>query len=134
MSGLVRLDAASVEAVAARVVELLRADQSDVDRTGSAAGTELIDAAEVARRFGVARSYVYAHAGELGVVRLGESDRPRLRFDPEIVAERLTPCSASRQSEQAPGRTPPPIAPPRRRQPKGTERSLLPIRPPGGGK
>ena len=40
----------------------------------------MIDAAELADALGVARSYVYAHATELGAVRLG-GERGRLRFD-----------------------------------------------------
>jgi hypothetical protein len=32
---------------------------------------------------------VYAHAAELGVVRLGHGRRPRLSFDPAIVAQHL---------------------------------------------
>ena len=42
---------------------------------------QLIDAREVARGHGIDRSWVYAHAEELGVVRLGTGSRPRLRFD-----------------------------------------------------
>jgi hypothetical protein len=32
------------------------------------------------------KSWVYAHADELGVIRLGEGEKARLRFDPERVA------------------------------------------------
>ena len=42
---------------------------------------ELVDASEVARRFGVSRGWVYEHAGELGALRLGGGPRPRLRFE-----------------------------------------------------
>jgi hypothetical protein len=49
----------------------------------------LVDAAEVARRHGKTRSWVYDHAGELGAVRLGSGPRPRLAFSPTRVAERL---------------------------------------------
>src|SRR4051794_26213047 len=71
-----------VDVVARRVVALL-------DRAGEAPA--LLTAAQVARRFGVARSWVYAHADELGVVRLGDGPRPRLRFDPAVVAQVLNP-------------------------------------------
>ena len=49
----------------------------------------LIDAAAVARSFGVSRDWVYAHTDELGAVRLGSGPKARLRFDPEEVKERL---------------------------------------------
>src|SRR5438874_2583367 len=86
----VHLDPASVEAVASRVVELLRCEEI---------GGEWIDAAEVARRFGVTRSWAYDHAAELSAIRLGETGegrRPRLRFDPALVAERLRACSSAK--------------------------------------
>ena len=47
----------------------------------------LLTAAQVAARFNVDRSWVYAHAEELGVVRLGSGPRPRLRFDGTVVAQ-----------------------------------------------
>jgi hypothetical protein len=73
------LDAASVEAIAQRVVELLREERP----------AELVNVAGIARRFGVSRDWVYAHADELGVVRLGSGSRARLRFDPQKVEDRL---------------------------------------------
>jgi hypothetical protein len=51
-----------------------------------------IDAAEVARRYGVDRGWVYAHAEELGALRLGDGPRPRLRFDPARVDAAMTPA------------------------------------------
>jgi DNA-binding Lrp family transcriptional regulator len=80
MSGPVTLSDASVEAVARRVVDLLRDD--------GAAGA-LVDAAEIARRFGLSRETVYDRADELGAVRIGSGPRARLRFDPQAVAARL---------------------------------------------
>ena len=75
------LDAASIDAVARRVVELLSAEPAPTEG--------LIGAAEVARRFGIPRSTVYDRAGELGAIRLGDGPKARLRFDPQTVAERL---------------------------------------------
>ncbi len=49
----------------------------------------LVDAAELARRLGIERSWVYAHASELGALRLGRGPRARLRFDFEIVIARM---------------------------------------------
>jgi hypothetical protein len=67
------------EVVAARVVELLERQE-----WRSARG--LATAADVAEQLGVHKSWVYAHADELGAIRLGEGDKARLRFDPERVA------------------------------------------------
>lgn len=41
----------------------------------------LVDAAELARRLGVGRDYIYRHADEMGVIRVGDGKRARLRFD-----------------------------------------------------
>jgi len=78
---------------------------------------ELVDAAEVARRFNVSRQWVYEHAAALNAVRLGDGDRPRLRFDPNSVADRLN---------ARPDRA----VPPRRRAPRRprVRGELLPIR------
>lgn len=89
---LARLHPADVEAIANAVAERLR--------SSAPATVGLIDVTEVARRFGVSRDFVYSNADLLGVIRIGTGARPRLRFDPAIVAERLTRCSASRESEQ----------------------------------
>jgi predicted DNA-binding transcriptional regulator AlpA len=82
----IRLDPGSVEAVARRVVELLG---------GEAA---LLDATSVAQRLGRSREWVYRHADELGAVRLGDGDRPRLGFAPAKVAEYLDACKSSRRT------------------------------------
>ena len=50
---------------------------------------QMLTAGQVAARFNVTRGWVYAHARELGVVRLTGSHHSRLRFDPAVVAERL---------------------------------------------
>ncbi len=85
------LDAETVDAIARRVVELLTVGRGD--------SSALIDAAEVARRVGVTRSWAYDHAAQLGAVRLGTGTRPRLRFDPERVAQAL---AAERHTEPDP--------------------------------
>ncbi|HEY1855335.1 MAG TPA: hypothetical protein VGG40_12185 [Solirubrobacterales bacterium] len=76
----IKLDPEAVEAIARRVVVLL--EEKGLRQR------ELIGAAELARRLGVDRSWVYSHAIELGAVKLGDRPRARLRFDPEI-AERV---------------------------------------------
>jgi len=75
------LDSAGIQAVAREVATML-AGSSDA---------RLLTAQQVAARFNVERSWVYAHAEELGVVRLGSGPRPRLRFDAAVVAVRLRP-------------------------------------------
>ena len=122
-SGAVHLDADSVERVARRVVELLGEERAD------SGAVELLNTAEVARRFGVTCSYVYSHAEELGAIRLGDGPRARLRFDPAIVAERLSACSLSKGSASAESRTAKPKTPRRRRRLSGAEPILLPITP-----
>jgi hypothetical protein len=89
-----------VEAVARQVAALLPA---------SPGSPPLLTAEEVAARLGVERSWVYAHARELGVVRLGDGPRPRLRFDPAVVERLRNP--------------PPPVAPTRELLPIRTSRS-----------
>jgi hypothetical protein len=90
----------------------------------------LLSPAELAAWLSVDRSWVYEHAEELGVLRLGGGPRARLRFDVEEVVRRLRKrdtCSASRESDaldpaqDAAKRR-------RRRNPLGTGGELLPIR------
>jgi hypothetical protein len=104
--------------VAERVVERLRQD--------GIAGT-LVSAAEVARRFGISRDYIYDHAAELGAVRLGDGPRARLRFDPKMVAARLATPTGPPTPEE--GRTEPSR---RRRSTPPGKGPLLPIRRGGG--
>lgn len=108
----VRLDAASVEAVAERVVEML---QSQV-----AAPEQLVDAAEIARRFGVARDTVYAKADEWGASRIGSGPRARLRFDPARVADALAAGRGVTDGNASQTR-------PRRRRPRTSNVELLPV-------
>ncbi len=75
-----QLDPADIEAIAARVVEML----GDVEPR-----SRFVSAAELSRRLGVARSTVYERADELGAIRIGNGPRARLRFDPKLVEERL---------------------------------------------
>lgn len=88
---------------------------------GRAEPDRLLTAVEVAARFNVDRGWVYAHANELGVIRLGDGPRPRLRFDAAVVAQRLLPSphlAVSTASQRA-AATPAPLLPiksPRRRR------------------
>jgi hypothetical protein len=109
------------EILAERVAEKLR---------GVPRAEELLDAAQVAERFGVSRSFVYEHAAELGAIRLGalgEGRRPRLRFDAAAAAERLRHLPAS--AHDAPTADRPPRSPKRRARPTpGGGAALLEIR------
>jgi len=66
---------------------------------------DLLTASEVAKRLGIGRSWVYAHAAELGARRLGDGPKGRLRFDAAVVAERLHARSTGERS----GRARPPV-------------------------
>jgi len=79
---LVRLDPESVRAVAIAVADLLRAEDVATAET-------LLTPADVALRYGVSRTWVYAHARELGAVRLGAGPKARLRFHAERLEEAL---------------------------------------------
>jgi len=112
----IKLDPQTVEAIARRVVELL--EKRGFQRR------ELVDAAELARRLGIERSWVYSHAIELGAVKLGKGAKPRLRFDPEVAARVL------RKVDGKPATGPPARSGKRVGQPQRSEgrAELLPIR------
>jgi len=93
-----RLADDQLDALAERIVVRLRA--------APATDTTLVDAQQLATHLGVARSFVYAHADELGGKRLGE--RGRLRFDVATA----TAAFASREPEQQ-------VVPTRRRRRQG---------------
>jgi hypothetical protein len=78
-----RLDPESIETLARRLADLL------APREPARARAQLITAEEVGQWWGIGRRWVYDHADELGARRLGGGRRPRLRFDPGEVAERL---------------------------------------------
>ncbi|MBW8059845.1 MAG: hypothetical protein FVQ78_05820 [Solirubrobacterales bacterium] len=81
-----RLAPESIEALATRLAEVLGAARAP---ECPSLPPRLLSAAEVARWWGVERSWVYSHAEELGARRLGTGPRPRLRFDPDEVTEAL---------------------------------------------
>jgi|ERR1044072_3962003 hypothetical protein len=77
----IKLDPQTTEAIARKVVELL--EKRGLQKR------DLVDAAELAKRFAIERSWVYSHAIELGAVKLGSGAKPRLRFDPQVAARVL---------------------------------------------
>ena len=74
------LTASDVEAIARKVVEI-------VDARSSTFG--LVDARELAAELGVSIDYVYAHATELGAMRLGSGAKARIRFDLDEARQAL---------------------------------------------
>lgn len=117
------LDVASVEAVARRVVELLRTESH------SPRARRLVDAATLAAELGVERSWVYTHRAELGAIQLGAGSKPRLRFDVDIARELLaSSTSKESQTPQTPVVTGDSSR--SRRQRLGSSADLLPIRGP----
>ena len=119
-SNRIKLDPETIDAIARRAVELL--EQRGLRKR------ELVDAAELARSFGIERSWVYTHAIELGAIKLGGGAKPRLRFDPEIAARVL------RKVDGKPVADPPARSGKRAGQPPrrgGSEVRLLPVRGPG---
>src|SRR5687767_13469893 len=72
------LDLTLVDFIAKRVLQLLG------DRNGDE--IQLLTVAQVARRFQVHPSWVYANARRLGALRLGTGPKAPLRFDPRRVA------------------------------------------------
>ena len=77
-------DSSFVDAVARRVVELLR-EEGAVSREGP----RLLTVAAVSQEFGLSTDWVYANAGPLGAIRLGSGPRARLRFDRATIADRI---------------------------------------------
>jgi hypothetical protein len=80
----VSLDEQDIERIAVRVVELLRGENAPSHQRGQ----RLVDAAQLAVILGVERDWVYAHARQLGAVRLG-GPRGRLRFDVNAIQRQL---------------------------------------------
>jgi hypothetical protein len=115
-------EAQLVDAIARRVVELLegaRVRTGAADTGGDPEGG-CLTVSQIAARYRVSRSWVYAHQRELGAMRLGQGPRARLRFDPKLVAEAITAFDGS---ERAPE---PPVAAPRgRRRPRLIEFETL---------
>lgn len=108
-----------VEAIAARVVEMLGV---------GTAPRHLVDAATLAQVLGVSRDCVYDHADELGGERIGDGPRARLRFDLDTALSAWTPRSVSRESPPAQTPVDTGSSARRKRRRLGTSRELLPIR------
>jgi hypothetical protein len=57
--------------------------------TAPSATFALVDARQLARDLGVSLDYVYAHATELGAMRLGSGPKARIRFDLDRARQAL---------------------------------------------
>ena len=121
-SSMLALDAATIDAIAQRVAELL------ADRQPEPSG--LVDAATLARVLGVSRGAVYANAAALGAVRLGDGPKARLRFDVDKARAAMTSGTSGLQPPDAESPTAPEKKRGRRRARLGTSVPLLPIDPP----
>jgi hypothetical protein len=114
----VKLDAGDIEHLAALIADRLSLPASR---------TPLVGVNEVAAYLGVEAGWVYEHAGELGVRRLGSGPKAPLRFSLEEIDERLSDCLRGSRSS---GQDLPQTQRPRRRPRPGRQvvPNLLPIR------
>lgn len=99
-----------IDAVARRFLELVR-------EAGAATGADppdLLTVAEVAERLKMSPKWVYAHQRRLGVIKLGDGPKARLRFDPRAVEELRQPDAGPDQTA-APREQPPKAKRSRRR-------------------
>ena len=110
-------DLSFVDAVARRVVELLR-EEGAVSR----AAPRLLTVAAVSQEFGVSTDWLYANARPLGAIRLGSGPRARLRFDRATIADRIAKVAshAARERSSQRGKR-------RRGTREGADGDLLPI-------
>jgi hypothetical protein len=101
-------EAQLVDAIARRVVELLEGARARAGAADPGADPEggCLTVSQVAARYRVSRSWVYAHQRELGALRLGQGPRARLRFDPKLVAEAITAFDRSQRPPELPAAAP----------------------------
>jgi len=83
----------------------------------------LVTADALALELGVSRAYVYEHSAELGVFKLGNGPRARLRFDPELARASLS------GHREPPPETPAPRRRAVRREDTGSVLTIRPRRP-----
>lgn len=66
--------------------------------SGSGPVPRLLTPAQLANGLGRSLDWVYEHTEELGAIRLGSGDKPRIYFNAEMVTSRLNACSDNRRS------------------------------------
>ena len=108
------LSSADVERIAARVAEFLKG--------GKAVEEKWVTAEVIAKRFGVSRSWVYNNADKLGALRIGQGKNVRVRFDSQLVGQRLQAVGAP------PSQTPVSRRARQKRRARSGAGDLLPIR------
>src|SRR4051812_18120123 len=102
-------------------------DEQRSHRLPTNARETLLRVSALAEYLDVTQAWVYAHAEELGAIRLGSGPKAPLRFNLGVVLDRLSPCAVDRKSvapevrETRPSRK-------RRGRAMGTNVVLLPIR------
>ena len=84
-----RLASEDVEAIAEATARKLTEVARELPRTFA-----LVNARELAIELGVSLHYVYAHASELGAMRLGSGPKARIRFDLDRARQALEARSA----------------------------------------
>jgi hypothetical protein len=99
-----------IDAVARRFLELVR----EADAATGTDPPDLLTVAEVAERLKMSPKWVYAHQRRLGVIKLGDGPKARLRFDPRAVEELRQPDAGPDQTA-APREQPPKAKRSRRR-------------------
>lgn len=115
-------EARLVEAVAARVAELIHPGVE-----------QMLTAAEVAELLRVDRAWVYRHREALGAVRLGDGPNAPVRFPASALAKYLAAGRASRRPEEPTQPAAKPKARRRRSGANGASRPLLRYSGDGGG-
>lgn len=113
MSARIDIGEELIERIARRVVELLH------DEGVAEQARRYVDAATLARDLGVEREWVYENAERLGAIRLGGS-KGRMRFDREVVKQRLGASEEDARSRRRPTRR---LAKPTSRQRKAGVKS-----------
>jgi hypothetical protein len=97
-------EARFVDAIARRVVELLNGGGSAGVNAAEDSSGACLTVSQVAARYRVSRSWVYAHQRQLGAMRLGDGPRARLRFDPKAVAEGIAAFGRRDAPAEPPGK------------------------------
>jgi hypothetical protein len=100
------------DTLAERLRDVIRAEVLAYARSGA---QDWLDAQEVADGLHMSREWVYEHADELEVSRIGSGPRPRLRFPRRVLDGRDV-------------KPPAPRMPARSREPRGKTGGLIPIR------
>ncbi|HEY7932975.1 MAG TPA: hypothetical protein VID48_04040 [Solirubrobacteraceae bacterium] len=111
--GMAEMTPDAIEQIAQRVAQLLHHEPQTIN-DGPTKPPELIDAGQLARRFGLTRTWIYENSARLGAIEISDGPRPRLRFDPQVASQALQ--SRQRRTEPIPATGNPRPTPTRRRR------------------